>query len=453
MQFEKTKEYIEQLQTAILNENEALAKELIAELHPADIADVFDDLSIEEAKFLFLLLDKETAPEVLVELEEDDLMRFLEVLPPTTIASNFIEQMDSDDAADVIGQMSDLQREAVLGKIEDREHLADIVDLLTYAEDTAGGLMAKEMIVVREDFTVLQCLQELTKQAEEIDEIYYVYVVNAFGVLKGVLSLKDMILNRTSKTIKDIYKKDIIYATTSTPGNDVAIMMSKYDMIALPVIDSLGRLVGRITVDDVIDIGREEADRDYQMMSGLTEEVESSDSLFIQIRARLPWLIIGLMGGILGAIVIGGYEEELTINPAMAFFLPLIAAMGGNVGVQSSAIIVQGLANNTLGVRSTGSRLLRELSGAVVMGIVCSILLFGFNHFFNDSQALTYAASTALLIVMVFASIFGTVIPLALNKFKIDPALATGPFITTLNDIVGLFCYLYIGKIFFSIFI
>lgn len=453
MQFEKTKEYIEDLQAAILNENETLARELIAELHPADIADVFDDLSIEEAKFLFLLLDKEIAPEVLVELEEDDLMRFLEVLPPTTIASNFIEQMDSDDAADVIGQMSDIQREAVLGKIQDREHLADIVDLLTYAEDTAGGLMAKEMIVVKEDFTVLQCLQELTKQAEEVDEIYYVYVVNNFGVLKGVLSLKDMILNRTSKTITDIYEKDIIYVTTNTPDNEVAMIMSKYDMIAIPVIDSLGRLVGRITVDDVIDIGREEADRDYQMMSGLTEDVESSDSIFIQIRARLPWLIIGLVGGILDAIVIKGSEEELAVYPAMAFFLPLIAAMGGNVGVQSSAIIVQGLANNTLGVRSTGSRLLREISGSFIMGLVCSLLLFIFNHFFSDSQALTYAASTALFIVMIAASIFGTVIPLALNRFKIDPALATGPFITTLNDLVGLFCYLYIGKIFFSIFI
>lgn len=452
MQFVKTKEYINQLQAAISNENKTVVFDLVQDLHPADIADIFDDLSIEEAKYIFLLLDDDLAADVLTELEEDNLMRFIEVLPPKSIAYKFIEKMDSDDAADVIGQMSDEQREAVLAKIEDRELLADIVDLLNYEEDTAGGLMAKEMVIVKDHYTVLQCLQELTKQAEDIDEIYYVYVVNNMGVLRGVLSLKDMILNRTSKSIKEIYEKDVIYVNTGTPENEVANMMSKYDMVALPVVDNLGRLVGRITVDDVIDIAREEADRDYQMLSGLSEDVEFSDKLSRQVRARLPWLIIGLVGGILGAMVISVYEVELAINPAMAFFLPLIAAMGGNVGVQSSAIIVQGLANNSLGVKKTSSRLLRELSGALIMGVVCSLLLFLFNYFYSDSQALTFAASTALLAVMVFASIFGTLIPLMLNRLKIDPALATGPFITTLNDIVGLFCYLYIGKVFFDYF-
>lgn len=452
MQFVKTKDYIDQLQAAISNENKAAVFSLIEDLHPADIADVFDDITIDEAKYVFLLLEDDLAANLLTEIPEDDLMRFIEVLPPQSIAGKFIENMDSDDAADVIGQMSDEQREAVLAKINDRELLADIVDLLNYEEDTAGGLMAKEMVIVKDSYTVLQCLQELTKQAENIDEIYYVYVVNTMGILKGVLSLKDMILNRTSKSIEDIYEKDIVYVNTATPDNEVANMMSKYDMVALPVVDNLGRLVGRITVDDVIDIAREEADRDYQMMSGLSEEVEFSDKLSRQVRARLPWLIIGLIGGILGAMVISVYEVELSINPAMAFFLPLIAAMGGNVGVQSSAIIVQGLANHSLGVKKTSSRLLRELSGALIMGAVCSLLLFLFNYFYSDSQALTFAASTALLAVMVFASIFGTLIPLVLDKLKIDPALATGPFITTLNDIVGLFCYLYIGKVFFDYF-
>lgn len=452
MQFVKTKKYIDQLQAAISNEDTKALTGLVQDLHPADIADIFNDLTIDEAKYVFLLLDDDLAADVLTELEEDDLMRFIEVLPPKSIAYKFIEKMDSDDAADVIGQMSDEQREAVLAKIDDRELLSDIVDLLNYEEDTAGGLMAKEMVIVKDHYTVLQCLQELTKQAENIDEIYYVYVVDNAGILKGVLSLKDMILNRTSKSVEEIYEKDVVYVNTGTPENEVANMMSKYDMIALPVVDSLGRLVGRITVDDVIDIAREEADRDYQMLSGLSEDVEFSDKLSRQVRARLPWLIIGLIGGILGAMVIGVYEVELSINPAMAFFLPLIAAMGGNVGVQSSAIIVQGLANNSLGVKKVSSRLLRELSGALIMGAVCSLLLFLFNYYYSDSQALTLAASTALFAVMVFASIFGTLIPLMLDRFKIDPALATGPFITTLNDIVGLFCYLYIGKVFFDYF-
>lgn len=453
MQFVKTKEYVDQLQTAIYNEDNETVFELVKDLHPADIADIFDDITIEEAKYIFLLLEDDLAADILTELQEEDLMRFIEVLPAKSIADKFIENMDSDDAADVIGQMSDEQREAVLAKIDDRELLADIVDLLNYEEDTAGGLMAKEMVIVKDHYTVLECLQELTKQAEDIDEIYYVYVVNSMGILKGVLSLKDMILNRTSKSIEEIYEKDVIYVNTGTSDNEVANMMSKYDMVALPVIDNLGRLVGRITVDDVIDIAREEADRDYQMMSGLSEEVEFSDKLSRQVRARLPWLIIGLVGGIMGAMVISLYETELSINPAMAFFLPLIAAMGGNVGVQSSAIIVQGLANNSLGVKKTSSRLLRELSGALIMGAVCSALLFLFNYFYSDSQALTLAASTSLLVVMVFASVFGTFIPLMLARFKIDPALATGPFITTLNDIVGLFCYLYIGKVFFDYFV
>ncbi len=439
-------------QTAISNEDKAAVVELVQDLHPADIAEVFDDLNIDEAKYVFLLLDDDIAADVLTELEDDDLLRFIEVLPPQSIADKFISKMDSDDAADVLRQMSNEQREAVLTKITDREFLTAIVDLLKYDEDTAGGLMAKEIVIVKDNFTVLQCLQELTRQAENVDEIHYVYVVNNAGVLKGVLSLKDIILNRTSKSIENIYEKDVISVKASMPDNEVANLMSKYDLIALPVVDNLGRLVGRITVDDVIDIAREEADKDYQMMSGLAEEVEFSDNLTRQVRARLPWLIIGLIGGILGAVVIGTYEEELAINPTMAFFLPLIAAMGGNVGVQSSAIIVQGLANNSLGVKKISSRLLRELSGAIIMGTVCSLLLFGFNYFNGNSQALTFAASTALLTVMVFASIFGTLIPLLLDKAKIDPALATGPFITTLNDIIGLFCYLYIGKLFFEYF-
>lgn len=453
MQFVKTKEYIDQLQAAISDNDKVTILSLIEDLHPADIAEIFDDITIEEAKYIFLLLDDDLAADLLTEIEEEDLMRFLEVLPPQAIADKFIGRMDSDDAADVIGQMSNEQREAVLAKIEDRELLADIVDLLSYEDDTAGGLMAKEMVIVKEDDTVLECLRELTRQAEDIDEIYYIYVVNNSGVLKGVLTLKDLILNRTSKSIKEIYDPDVLYVYTKTPENDVANMMSKYDMVALPVVDTLGRLVGRITIDDVIDIAREEADRDYQMMSGLSEDVEFTDSLGHQVRARLPWLIIGLLGGLLSSVIISTYEGQLSLHPSMAFFLTLIAAMGGNVGVQSSAIIVQGLANNTLGVKSTLSRLLRDLSGAIIMGIICSGGLFLFNYLRGSSQALTYAASTALFVVMIFASIFGTIIPLALNRIKIDPALATGPFITTINDIIGLFCYLSIGKYYFDYFL
>ncbi|RUT79294.1 magnesium transporter [Ancylomarina longa] len=451
MQFELTREYIDILKTIIENKNEAEAIALMKELHPADIAEIYDELNIEEAKFLYLLLDGDTAADVLAELEDDDRDRFLKILPLEVIAKKFIDRMDSDDAADVIGSLSEEQREGILSHIDDIEQAGDIVDLLHYDEDTAGGLMAKEMVIVNENWTVLTCLRELSRQAEDIDEIYYVYVVDDDGVLKGTLSLKKMILSSTSAKISNIYQPDAMSVRTEESDEVVARIMEKYDLIAIPVVDSIGRLMGRITIDDVVDVIRDEAEKDYQLASGISEDVESNDSIWLQTRARLPWLLIGLMGGICSALVISVHENDLGINPAMAFFIPLITAMGGNVGVQSSAIIVQGIANKSLGMESTFSRLMRELMGAFVNGITCSSIVFLYNSLFSDSYALTISVSAALFSVIIFASIFGTLIPLSLHKIKIDPALATGPFVTTLNDIVGLLIYLSIGAYFYGL--
>ncbi|MDM8159118.1 magnesium transporter [Labilibaculum sp. K2S] len=451
MQFELTREYIDQLKRIIEEKDEVGAIGMMDGLHPADIAEIYDELNTEEAKFLYLLLDIDTAADVLAELEEDDRDRFLKVLPVEIIAKQFIHRMDSDDAADVIGGMSDEQREEILSHIRDVERAGDIVDLLHYDEDTAGGLMAKELVMVNENWTVLTCLRELSRQAEDIDEIYYVYVVDDDNILKGTLSLKIMILSPTSAKISNIYQPDVMSVHTDEPDEEVARIMEKYDLVAIPVIDSIGRLMGRITIDDVVDVIRDEAEKDYQMASGLTEDVESSDSVWIQTRARLPWLLIGLMGGLISAFVISRHEGDLGNYTAMAFFIPLITAMGGNVGVQSAAIIVQALASNSLGFESTISRLLRELMGAFVNGIICSGLVFFVNLFLvGHSFSLTISVSVALFSVIIFASIFGTLIPLTLHKMKIDPALATGPFVTTLNDIVGLFIYLSIGAYFLS---
>jgi len=451
MQFELTREYIDVLKTIIENKNEAEAIALMDELHPADIAEIYDELNIDEAKFLYLLLHDDTAADVLAELEDDDRERFLKVLPLDVIAKKFIDKMDSDDAADVIGSLSDEQQEGILSHIDDIEQAGDIVDLLHYDEDTAGGLMAKEMVMVNENWTVLTCLRELSRQAEDIDEIYYVYVLDDDGVLKGTLSLKKMILSSTSAKISNIYQPDAMSVHTDESDEVVARIMEKYDLIAIPVIDSIGRLMGRITIDDVVDVIRDEAEKDYQMASGISEDVESNDSIWLQTRARLPWLLIGLMGGICSALVISVHENDLGINPAMAFFIPLITAMGGNVGVQSSAIVVQGIANKSLGIESTFSRLMRELMGAFVNGVTCSSLVFLYNSLFSESYALTVSVSAALFAVIIFASIFGTLIPLSLHKIKIDPALATGPFVTTLNDIVGLLIYLSIGAYFYGL--
>ena len=446
-----TKKYIDNLRKIIAQKDEKNAILLIENLHPADIAEIYDELNINEAKFLYLLLDQDVASDVLIELDDNDRERFLKVLPSEVIAKQFIKEMDSDDAADVIGELPKEKKEEVLSYIEDIELAGDIVDLLNYDEDTAGGLMAKEFIAVNENLSLQTCMEEIRKQAEEIDEIFYVYVINNDNVLKGTLSLKRLILTQNAKIVAEISNSDVISVKTDMISEEVAKIMDKYDLVSLPVTDSIGRLLGRITIDDVVDVIREEAEKDYQMISGITEDIETSDTVWLQSRARLPWLFIGLFGGVLGAKVMSVYESDLSINASMAFFIPLIAAMGGNVGVQSSSIVVQGLANNSINLDKTGSKILKELLVALTNGFICSVSIFLYNYFFSDSFALTLTVSISLFVVILFASTFGAFIPLILNKFKIDPAVATGPFITTFNDILGLFIYLMIGRFLFSV--
>jgi magnesium transporter len=451
-QIELTREFISELKDTIRNNDEQHALALIGDLHAADIAEIYDELSIEESRFLYMLLDGEKASDVLSELDEDDREEFLEILPGDVIAQKFIDHMDSDDAADIIGEMSEEKKQEVLLHLDDAEQAGDIVDLLSYDEDTAGGLMAKEMIIVNENWTILTCLKEMARQADEVDEVYYLYVVDNDNHLKGIVSLKEMLLNNNSTRIKSILQEDIKSVRTETPSEEVAQIMEKYDLVAIPVVDSIGRLVGRITIDDIVDVIREEAEKDYQMASGLMDEVESTDRVFTITRARLPWLLIGLAGGILGALVLGRFEGNLKLYPEMAFFIPLIAAMGGNVGIQSSAIIVQGLANKTLRTDRTMKKLVKEFSVALVNGLILASLIFIYNFMVSDSFALTLTVSISLISVVLFAALFGTMIPLVLNRFKIDPALATGPFITTMNDIIGLFIYMIIGRGFYQFF-
>jgi len=452
MQFKLTREYVDHLQEFIKEKRDKEVVELLGELHPADIAEIMDELSMEEARYIYLLLDGQKASDVLVEIPEDDRKEFLEVLPGEIIARQFIDYMDSDDATDVMGEMTEKKREEVLSYVKDVEQAGDIVDLLQYDEDTAGGMMATELVKVNENWTVQICLREISKQAEDVDEIYYVYVVDDDDFLKGILSLKKLILNPTSTRISNLYNPDVISVRTDVPDEEVAMVLTKYDLVALPVVDEIGRLKGRITFDDVLHVIREEADKDYQLATGITQDVEVSDSAWIQIKARLPWLLIGLLGGILGARVIGGFEGELAAFPAMAFFIPLIGAMGGNVGVQSSSIIVRGIASNSLLMSSVSSKLVKELGVALFNAVICSSLVLLYNTVNAASYALTLSVSTALFSVIISASLFGTFIPIMLHKMKIDPALATGPFITTTNDIFGLLIYMGIGRLMFSLF-
>jgi magnesium transporter len=447
MQFELTKEYISELQECLNDNLKADLLNEVNQLHPADIADICDELETEEVVLLYQCLDPEIATDVLVELEEDVREKLLRNLSPKEIAENFIDNMDSDDAADIMAELSDEKKDEVISAITDINLASDIVDLLLYPEDSAGGLMAKELIKVRINWTLIQCLREMRKQAEDIEDVYTIYVVDNQDKLIGTLSLKKLLLAPDGATVKDLYFEENRSVKAYEKSDEIASIMEKYDLVVLPVVDELNRLIGRITIDDIVDVIKEEADKDYQMASGISESVDSTDSVKVLTRARLPWLLVGLLGGILGALVIGQYEDTLQIYPEMALFIPLIAAMGGNVGVQSSAIIVQGLANNSLGFDNLFQRLRKEFLVALLNGVVCSILIFTYTILYKDSNELAATVSVALVLVIIFAGLFGTFVPLMLDKFKIDPALATGPFITTMNDIVGLFIYFGIGHL------
>ena len=451
MKIELNRDFIDQLTQLIDQKADPKIIQNIGSMHPADIAEIMEQLDSDEAQYLFLLLNGELASDVLIEIPENDRKRFLKTLPPDVIAHRFIEFMESDDAADVMSELDEDVQDEVLQHMDDKEQAGDIADLLEYDEDTAGGIMATELVAVNENWTVQNCLKEISAQAEDIDEIYYVYVVDDKNFLKGVLSLKKLIMKPTSTPIISMVTEGAHFVRTDASQEEVAQVMRKYDLVALPVVDQIGRLKGRITIDDVIDIISEEADKDYQMASGISGDVDAGDNVFQRAWTRIPWLFIGMCGGIVGAGVLGSHSSQLEQIPAMAFFIPLIAAMAGNVGVQSSSIIVQSLASGNRNFDSVGRKLVKELSVAFSTALLFSILIFLYNFFFTGNMGLTYSVSITLFIVMIFASLFGTVIPLVLNKLKIDPAVATGPFITTTNDILGLLIYMTVAQMFFKV--
>ena len=450
---EFTEEYLHNLNKLIESKNEELVRAQIRDLHPADLAELVGDLDDEEALFIMLMLDDETAADVLVELDEDQRHDLMELMPNEEIAKQ-VEQMDADDAVDVIQELDEEDREDVISHIDDVEQAGDIVDLLKYDEDTAGGYMSTEMIVVNENMSMPDCIKAMRQQAEDMDEIYNIYVVDDDKRLKGIFPLKTTITNPSARKIKHVMEPDPLCVRTDTHIEDVALDFEKYDLVAMPVVDSIGRLVGSISVDDIIDRVREQGEDDYQLASGIWGDIETNDSVFRQVRARLPWLLIGLVGGIINALILGGGEGDadlLRILPGLALFIPLIGGTGGNVGTQSSAIVVQGLANGSLDVKHVGKHLFKEFSTALINALVMGLLIFLYAHFFpvDDDPTKSYiaamAVTTSLFLVVMFASLFGTVVPLVLERLKIDPAIATGPFVTVTNDIVGITIYMAIS--------
>lgn len=449
MKFDLTKEFLLEITEKLDRQEFDLLKKELSELHHADIADLIDELDDAHGKILFELFEDEESADILVELDEESRETVLEDLSSQEIAEELIENLDSDDAADIIADLPSEKKVEVLSHIEDIDHASDIVDLLTYPENTAGGLMAKELIRVNEKWSVLRCVREMRKQAEEIDKVYAIYVVDDNDVLLGTLSLKKLLLTPEKNLIKKIYNDKVISVKANFDDEEVANIMDKYDLVVLPVVDDLNRLIGRITIDDVVDVMKEEAMEDYNKASGIVEQIDASDTIATITRARLPWLLIGLVGGILGAEVMGIFDIKNHIE--LAFFIPLIAAMGGNVGVQSAAIIVQGLASNNLGVSSISQRLMKELGVALLNGLICSGLIMFITILIGYPTTISLTVSISLMTVIIFAALFGTFVPLILDRYKIDPALATGPFITTVNDVLGLFIYFMIGKLFLGL--
>ncbi|MEO4007142.1 MULTISPECIES: magnesium transporter [unclassified Flavobacterium] len=445
MEFKISRDFIAQIEQLISENKGNELENLLQEIHYADIAEIMEELDDYEASYLFKILDSEKTAEILLELDEEVREKILRNLSAKEIAEE-LDELNTDDAADIIAELPQSKKEEVISELEDVEHAKDIVDLLRYDEDTAGGLMAKELVKVNENWNVLTCVKEMRLQAENVSRVHSIYVVDDEERLKGRLSLKDLLTTSTKTPISEVYIKKVDYVKVDTKDVEVARIMQKYDLEAIPVIDELGRLVGRITIDDIVDVIKEEADKDYQLAAGISQDVEADDSILELTRARLPWLVLALLGGFISVRVLGLFDGAMDKHPELFFFTPLIAAMAGNVGVQSSAIIVQGLANNTLS-GSLWNRLLKEISLSLLNGLILGVILLIGSHFLlNVNFMLGITVTVALLSVIVTASVLGTFIPMTLNRYGIDPALATGPFITTSNDICGILIYFSIAK-------
>jgi magnesium transporter len=446
MEFKISKDFIAQIEQYISENREEQLVALLEDIHFADIAEIMEELDSSEASYLFHILDSEKTAEILLELDEEVREKILKDLSPKEIAEE-LDELSTDDAADIIAELPEGRKGEVIQELIDAEHAKDIVDLLRYDEDTAGGLMGKELVKVNENWTVLTCVREMRHQAENVQRVHSIYVVDDENRLKGRLSLKDLLVTSTKTPISDVYIPKVDYVKVTTPDVEVARIMQKYDLEAIPVVDELGRLVGRITIDDIVDVIKDEADKDYQLAAGISQDVEADDSILDLTKARLPWLILALLGGFVTVKVMGIFEPAMKNHGELFFFTPLIAAMAGNVGVQSSAIIVQGLANNSIS-GSLFNRLVKEVLLTLLNGSILALILILGSHFLlGVGYEIGLTVSVSLISVIVIASLIGTFVPILLNKMGVDPALATGPFITTSNDICGILIYFSIAKV------
>ena len=446
-QFKINDELIDRIKKLILSEDKSKVIEKLKDVHYADLAEIFELLEISEVVYIIKIFDKQKSADALAELDEDIREGIIENLSEKEIAEK-IEELDSDDATDIISELTEERQERVFSQIKDSSLAEDIKELLKYAENTAGGLMAKELVKVNENLSISKCLDEIRKQAKNVSRVHSIYVVDSGNKLKGRLSLKDLVTAKARTRVKDIYIPNVDYVHVNLEGEEVAKVMSKYDLEAIPVVNNRKILLGRITIDDIVDLIKDEADKDYQLAAGISSEVEANDSIFQLTKARLPWLFLGLLGGIGSVFILKDFKEIMNHENLrdLFFYTPLIAAMAGNVGVQSSAIIVQGLANDLV-KGSLLSRLIKEVGLSLINGLALALILIVFGQIVNQDLLMSFTIAGSMMGVIVIAALVGTFIPIILDKQGIDPAIATGPFITTANDIFGIFLFFYIAKI------
>ena len=445
--FKLSNELINNISDLILKKNNKQIKNIVKNLHYADLAELVNELSFNDSIYLIKLIDSDKTSDVLTELDDDVREKILKELSEKEIAVE-IKELDSDDAVDILSELPEEKKEKVISLIKDENITENIRELLKYDEDSAGGLMAKELISVNENWSVLKCLREIRKQAKDITRVHSIYVLNKKEELIGRLSLKDLIMSPSKKKIKQIYIPKVDYVNVNDSGEDVVKLMTKYDLEAIPVVNDNRKLLGRITIDDIVDFIKDEAEEDYLLAAGVSNDVEADDSIFELSKARLPWLILGLLGGLGSVFILESFEEIMASESlrALFFYTPLIAAMAGNVGVQSSAIVVQGLANDLI-KGSVFRRLFKEVSLTILNGIILSLLIIGFGQIVNQPIEMSLTISASMICVIVVAALIGTAVPIILNKLDIDPAIATGPFITTGNDVIGILLFFYLAKI------
>ena len=446
-QFKINDELIDRIKKLILSEDKSKVIEKLKDVHYADLAEIFELLEISEVVYIIKIFDKQKSADALAELDEDIREGIIENLSEKEIAEK-IEELDSDDATDIISELTEERQERVFSQIKDSSLAEDIKELLKYGENTAGGLMAKELVKVNENLSISKCLDEIRKQAKNVSRVHSIYVVDSGNKLKGRLSLKDLVTAKVRTRVKDIYIPNVDYVHVNLEGEEVAKVMSKYDLEAIPVVNNRKILLGRITIDDIVDLIKDEAEKDYQLAAGISSEVEANDSIFQLTKARLPWLFLGLLGGIGSVFILKDFEQIMNHENLrdLFFYTPLIAAMAGNVGVQSSAIIVQGLANDLV-KGSLLSILIKEVGLSLINGLALALVLIVFGQIVNQDLLMSFTIAGSMMGVIVIAALVGTFIPIILDKQGIDPAIATGPFITTANDIFGIFLFFYIAKI------